>query len=136
MHQILMPTFADLHLSALANLHLVYNKVATSIGNLQLQVNDPRRHHQAQQADPSSNSSATTIVDCSPARVHGSEATTICVDCNHRASPHAKTASSCNTSLQTLHIPIVVTSVASHSQTENQCATATTSSHARKPVST
>jgi hypothetical protein len=90
-----MPTFADLHLSALANLHLVYTHVATSIVNLQLQVDDLRsHHHQAQQADPSSNSSsnssATTIVDCSPARVQGSEATTICVDCNHRASSHAK----------------------------------------------
>ena len=89
-----MPNFADLHLSALANLHLVYTNVACSIDNLQLHVNDLQRKLQAQlpapQADPSSNSSATTIVDCSPPRVESSEATTICIDCNHRASSHAK----------------------------------------------
>ena len=91
---LLMPTFADLHLSALANLHLVYTNVACSIDNLQLHVNDLQRKLQAQvpapQADPSSNSSATTIVDCSPPRVESSEATPICIDCNHRASSHAK----------------------------------------------
>ena len=73
---LLITTFADLHLTALADLHLVYTNVATSICNLQLQVNDLRRHHQAQHLAPqalSSSSSATAIVDCSPVCVQGSE---------------------------------------------------------------